>query len=494
MPVNTPHPEYAHRKPDWAKIRTFVEGARAVRCAGQTYLPKPTGWTDDEYNAYKLRAEVYGAVDRTIDGLDGAIFRKSPQVDIPEASQDIVDDITLSGQTLTEWIRGIVREILQPGRHGVLVEFTGTVVKAGDPQVRITGPDRPYVVNYTAEQIINWESEVIDGVTKLTMVILEETILIPSPSDPFVKLPEKRYRVLRLFDGKYQVELWTQEKAAGSAAPTGGMSTNGAPEVRYIKTGEIVPQRRGAPLDKIPFFFISPSGQQISPEKPPLLDIVDLCVLHYVTSADYAHGLHWVGLPTPWITGASDKDKISIGPSSAIILPDPNAKVGMLEFTGQGLSAVKERLEGLERKMAALGARILEEQKRNAESGDAIKLRQGGDASVLAGISDAVSRAAESIVARMLWWADGAGADEPEVTIALNMDFFAMAMEPQLLTALMQTWQAGGMTKETFVWNLKRGEFLPEDRTVDDEIAKLETETPPGMQTLPAAPAGGAKQ
>lgn len=488
MPVNTPHAEYQHRKPDWEKIRTFVEGARAVRKAGETYLPKPSGWKTEEYNAYKARAEVYGAVDRTIDGLDGAIFRKVPQVEAPASAEEITRDITLAGESLQVWLRTIVREVLTVGRVGALVEFASTAVPDG-ALARTSGPDRPYVVTYTAEQIINWESEVRDGVTTLTLVVLEETTMVQSSTDPFVKVPEKRYRVLRLVDGRYVVELWTEDKTLGTAVEA-GISASSAKEVRYAKTSEVTPQRRGAPLSQIPFFFASPTGQQACPSKPPLLDITDLCVLHYMVSADYAHGLHWVGLPTPWITGASEKDKIEIGPSAAIILPDPQAKVGMLEFTGTGLNAVKERLEGLERKMAALGARILEEQKKDAESGDALKIRQGGDASVLAGISDAISRAAESILARMLWWQEGAGDQEPDVTVALNMDFFAVSMDPQLLVALMQTWQAGAMSKETFVWNLKRGEFMPEDRTVEDEMAKLETETPPGMgDTTKQAPA-----
>jgi len=245
MPVQTPNAEYAYRKVDWAKIRTFVEGARAVRAAGETYLPKITGWTNDEYNAYRARAEVYGAVDRTIDGLDGAIFRKAPQIEIPESQTDLTDDVTLSGQTTNEWIRSLVREVLTVGRHGVLVEFSGAPDVIGhERKIKITTPDRPYVVSYTAEQIINWDSEVIDGVTKLTMVVLEETILEQSPADPFVKTPAKRYRVLRLVDDKYRVELWTAKKAAPDA---GGVTTSGAKEVTYVKTAEFSPVRRGEP-------------------------------------------------------------------------------------------------------------------------------------------------------------------------------------------------------------------------------------------------------
>jgi hypothetical protein len=486
MPVQTPHPDYAFRLPDWQKVRAFAEGARVVRAAGETYLPKPTGWSSDEYNAYRARAEVYGATDRTIDGLDGAIFRKPPKIEGLESAQDLVDDVTLAGNTLTEWLRDLVREILGPGRRGVLVEFSGS---PDDPATRGNGTQRPYLVNYAPEQIINWETANIGGKTTLTMVVLQETSLVPSPSDPFVRTYQTRFRVLRLVEGRYLIELWTPMSSPNPVQSSGiAGSAPKTEESVFEKTAEIVPTRRGVPLSDIPFFFIGPSGQSATPEKPPLLDVVDLCILHYMTSADYAHGLHWVGLPTPWATGVRDKERIGIGPTTMIVLEDPEAKLGMLEFTGTGLSAVRERLDGLEHKMAALGARILEEQKKQAESGEALKLRQSGEASVLAGISDAVSRAAEAIVRRMLWW-NGAD-DDPDITISLNMEFFGAAMDPQLLTALMQARQSGEISRETFLWNLQKGEMLPEDRTIEDEMAKIKTEAP----DLPArsAAAGGA--
>lgn len=471
MPVQTPHPSYTYYAPEWAKIRTFLAGARAVRARGEAYLPKTKGWTDEEYNAYKARAEVYGAADRTVDGLDGAIFRKAPRTDFQDPEK-LADNITLSDKSLIVFLRGVVREVIPIGRHGVLIEHTGREDGAGNPVAK-ANVDRPYIVPYVAEAIINWDTKVIEGETKLTLVVLRESISIESPSDPFVKVNQFRYRVLRLVDGKYVVEIWSEDTAAQSPVTPIGSSTPA--EKIYKKTQEFIPSRRGEPLDRIPFVFIGPSGQDPEPEKPPLLDIVDLCILHYMTSADYAHGLHWVALPTPYICGSNDKDKIGIGPTSAIVLDDPTAKVGMLEFTGTGLSAVKDRLEGLEAKIAALGARILEEQKKQAESGEALKLRQSGDASVLAGISDAVSRAAEAILKIVLWWSS-TDSKEQDVTIELNMDFFGQQMDPQTIVALMQAQQANLMSRETFVWNLKRGEMLPEDHSVEDELAKIGTD------------------
>lgn len=464
MPVQTPHADYAYRKPDWCKIRAFAEGARAVRKAGEEYLPKLTGQTDAEYQAYKARAEVYGAIDRTIDGLEGAIFLKAPKVEAPKSTEieAMLADIDLSGKTLIEWIRGQVREVLTVARAGVLIDFTPAGAKE----------QRPYLVTYSTERVINWETSVVQGVQQLTLVVLEEIVNLPVPTDPFVKTCVKQYRVLRLDDAKYHVQIW-RAKAEKSDD--------------FEMISDVMPARRGDPLDRIPFYFLGATGQSISPEKPPLTDVAELCHQHYMAAADYGHGLHWVGLPTPYVCGVREKDKLSIGPSTAIIIEDPTAKVGMLEFSGAGLSSLEKRLQDLERKMAILGARILEEQKRDAEAAETVKIRQGGDISTLGAISDAVSRAVEAVVTQLLWWS---GIDKPEVTVELNMDFQLVKLAPEELTALLQAWQAGGISKETFLFNLKRGQVLAEDRTIEDEMAKLETETPPGMNEDPAANGG----
>mgnify|MGYP001816812258 FL=1 len=66
--------------------------------------------------------------------------------------------------------------------------------------------------------------------------------------------------------------------------------------------------------------------------------------------------------------------------------------------------------------------------------------------------------------------------DSTTVEFNLNNDFLPARMSPQELTALMQAWQQGGISQDTFLHNLKRGEILPEDTSVEDEKDKLDFE------------------
>jgi hypothetical protein len=41
MPVDTEHPDYIARLPDWQDCRLFYNGEKVVKEAGQRFLPKP---------------------------------------------------------------------------------------------------------------------------------------------------------------------------------------------------------------------------------------------------------------------------------------------------------------------------------------------------------------------------------------------------------------------------------------------------------------------
>jgi hypothetical protein len=487
MPVNTPHPDFLHWKPDWKKIRDFLAGARAVKAAGEEYLPRLSGQKDGEFANYRLRAEVYGALDRTVDGLEGAVFRKDPDMDGVKPEDPIAADATLTGVSLIGLARDLTREVLTTGRHGVLVEMPASA-PAGESV-------RPYLVQFAAEKILNWATEFRNGKEVLTMVVLEEADPVTKADDPFVTLARKKYRVLRMVDNAYRVEIWTAKPnsaaAGGQALPESSNTIRPANPIpdEYVMTETIIPVKAGSPLNFIPFFFFSPSGGHVSPQKPPLLDVADLNHQHYLVSADYGHGLHYVGLPVLYAFGVDKNTEITLGPSAALVSENENASAGIIEFQGQGLGAYRERLQDLEKKMAALGARLLEEQKKEAEAAETVKLRQAGDESVLAAIAAAVGKQLAAAVSAALWWAAAcAGTDFPQVKIELNRDYVGRNIDPALLTALLQARQAGEITRETFIWNLHRGEMLKPGTSVEDEIERAKDDAPPMPE-----PAGGSQ-
>ena len=73
--------------------------------------------------------------------------------------------------------------------------------------------------------------------------------------------------------------------------------------------------------------------------------------------------LHWTALPTPYITGADEKDSPNtIGPTKMWSIDNDQAKVGMLEFTGQSAKAHQDFIDFLLHVMSVMGAQILKKE------------------------------------------------------------------------------------------------------------------------------------
>lgn len=452
MPVETTHADYNARSYQWRRCRDAFNGSDAIKASGQQYLPKLPSQSGDEYEAYKFRALWYGATFRTVSGLTGAVTRKDPKVTVPTVMDSHLKDITLTGTPFNVFVKDVINEVLMTGRYGILVDM------ADESRTDIKDTTRPYAVPFPAESIINWHTEVVNGVQTLTMVVLCEYVWqLSSPDDPYLYEMVKRYRVLYLdpLSGNYQVRIVIVKEG-------GNLIT------------ELVPTMRGTPLKHIPFCFIGCNGLSSYPEKPPLLDLVDVNISHYISSADLEHGRHYTALPTPWVAGFPKESKLSIGSSIAWVTPDPQGRAGMLEFTGQGLGALEKALESKERLMAVLGARMLEEQKSTVEASDTIMMRTAGERSTLQSTALIVGL---GLTQAMRWHAEWMGNKDAEnVNVELNSDFMSRPMDSTQLTSLVQAYQADTISYDTFYWNLQRGELARPDIDADEERTLVETQ------------------
>ncbi len=456
MPITTVHRQYSERACQWERCRHAFEGEDAVKAQKDKYLPKLGGQSDQDYTAYLLRSMWYGATDRTIKGLTGAVMRVEPKAEGPESLMTHLQDVTLTGQSLDAFSKCLVQEVLTTGRAGLLLDMSEV------PQPGAVA--RPYWCWYAAEQIVNWRVQSRNGLPTLTLVVLKEEEERPDGEDVFESDAECQYRVLKLGEGgNYTVEIWTQD-------PT-------KTKVEFTLTSTIVPLVKGQPIKYIPFVFVNALTLEAYPEKPPLLDLVNVNFSHYRSSADIEHGRHYTALPTPWITGATKETSLKIGSQTAWAIVNPEARVGMLEFTGQGLGALETALETKEKQMAVLGARMLEEQKAAAEASETLRIRNSGDQATLGGISKTCSAALTRLAKYHAEWI-GAKTELDEVAIKLNTDFFGGQMSAQELTSLMQSWQSGGISYETYYYNLERGGVTRPGVDAETERLLVEAQTP----------------
>jgi len=84
VPANSTHPDYDANLVGWLRSRDVIAGEDAVKTGGVKYLPRLDSQTDDEYLGYKSRACFFNATSRTCDGFLGLLFRRDPEVKLPD--------------------------------------------------------------------------------------------------------------------------------------------------------------------------------------------------------------------------------------------------------------------------------------------------------------------------------------------------------------------------------------------------------------------------
>ena len=462
MSVKTQHKEYIEMMDKWERCRAVACGQDAVHAGGPTFLPKLIDQTQPEYDSYKLRATFYNATWRTISGLQGMLFRKPAMAKMPVTVETLVKDVNMSGESLHMFAMEAVEECLVVGRYGIFVDYPMVDLQNTTAADALRLNLRPLLKGYEAESIINWKVGMVKNAAALTMLVLTEEVEVPDGE--FKTVCKTQYRVLDLAP---QVE--------------------GGPNVYRVrlfeidaKTGEDVlmstmyPVINGSNIDFIPFYFVGSDSVSWEVDEPPLIDLVDVNLSHYRTNADYEHGCHFTGLPTPIISGytaAVEGEKFYIGSTSAWVFPRPDAKASFLEFTGQGLTSLKDNLERKEKQMAILGARMLEGQQNKGQSENTTTLNLGGEQATLSSMSECVSIGIERALNTFALFA---GIKDAEVKYRLNKDFFPMPMTALTLTALVASWQNGAISYETLFANLQKGEVIDIDKTVKEELAKME--------------------
>lgn len=458
MPVNNKHYAYTQSKKRWDKCRDTIQGQDAIYAKGEVYLPRLDEQEDKQYEAFKMRARFLNAMQRTVEGLTGLVMRKDPLV-----SGEFEDIEFNSSDTFStdQYLTMVLEEILSVGRGGTFIDMPEvpeglTVAQAEEMGIR------PLWSFYQAEDILNWRKNEEDS---YTLVVLREYVS-KDTDDEFSTDQVEQYRVLDidLETGFYRQRVFDQANSAVE--------------------DPIFPMMNGVNMTSIPFI-------EHGTFKPPLMDVADNNLHHYRLQADLNHGLHFVALPTPWITGVDSADApTTIGPQKLWVFENENAKVGLLEFEGQGLEGIAKEIVKIEKNMAQLGARMLSDLSAKDETATAAEIRTSAETSALSKIVAGLNEDFERVGEITLEWATGSTEDE-DSEISYNTDLLPRSLDAQALIALVQTWQAGGITIETMVENLQQGEIVAADVTTADYVEELMNQLPtnrPGID----APNDGA--
>lgn len=478
----------------WEKCRDVCSGEDAMHEAGDKYLPRLKDQDAASYLRYVKRTPFYNASWRTIAGLTGMIFRKPPKVEAPEefvgkpsdkdtgtaAVPGKFDDVDGLGLPLQLFMQKVTEETLKQNRVGVLVDYPPApdgITEADAQRLNL----KPTMQIYDTFSIINWKTARINNETVLVLVVLKETEWVVKDEYEFTQ--EDRWRVLDLVnlpatvgDNTPATPVYRQRLFRLDVVTKAGGGKKGISTSTFTQIGaDIIPKMNGKPMAYIPFKIIQTDDSSFEVDEPPLIDLINMNVSHYQTSASLEHGCHFTALPTLVLTGwkkENPNDKVYLGSEAALVTSNPEAKATFCEFSGQGLGALEKNLDRKEKQMAVLGARMLEPQIRGVESAEVASIHRVGEQSMLSSVSMAISLNMTKVVK---WFVEWGGGDPLQVKIQMNKDFYPVPMTPQMLLALISGWQQGvpGLSDQGLFEQLKAGEIVAEDVDLEDEQERI---------------------
>lgn len=470
-------PNVEHRLPEsesmlakWQMIADCIAGQEAIKKAGVKYLPAPnpedtTPANVLRYQDYVTRALFFNVVANTLSGLVGQVFNTDPVSEYPPELEPLWYDADGRGVTLIQQAKKALSTTLAAGFCGILVDYpVGLVDDAGKPvpfsrQDVLDGLARPTLQYYGPVDIINWRLESKGAISQLSLLVLMEDYIIRD--DGFEIQRGREYRVLRMIDGKYQVELWrrTDEKQEGPFS---------------MHSISIPTDANGQPFTSIPFFFIGAQNNDSQIDKPPMYDLACINIAHYRNSADYEDSVYMVGQPTPFFAGLTQswvdnvlKEKIQLGSRGAVPLP-AGGTAGMIQAGPNTM--VKEAMESKERQMVSIGAQLVEDKQVQRTLGEA-KMENTVVVSTLSSCARNVSQAFENALIAAAMFAVGT-VDKAKLIFKLSTDFAIAKMSPEERKTLLAEWQGGILSFSEAREQLRQSGVA----TLDDDKAKAEIE------------------
>lgn len=429
MPINTKYNGYDLAVKKSTRVRDFGEGEFAVKPKGDVYLPVLGGQTKADYDAYLTRGFIIPAVQPTSLAICGAIMRKHPVFEPTGAIDYLSEDFDGHDNSVTKFVESMIKELLYAGSAGYLVEYS----------------DKAVVKQYTKESIVN--------VSKDYVVLMQEYQELDK-KDKFVQHTKTEYLELTYDeDGNYIQNLWRQDNSK-----------------EYVIVESVMPTNRGESLKEIPFVF----SDELSAD-PILLHLANVNLDQYRMSTDHRHGLHWTALPTMFLFGdlrddEGNKKQIKVGAGSANHIDDGDARVELLEFSGAGIGSLKAAIDDNVKTMASIGAKMLTDGSGGVRSAETSRIEASSETATLSTIANTIDSTMAEILEILAVWM---GAPVPE--FAINRDFIDTNLDPQSLLAYLQVFQSGGMSLDSFLSLLVKGELLPKNISAEDEADRIET-------------------
>lgn len=300
---NPSTPSLAHDalREDWAMIRAIRAGAKAVKKAGETYLPKFPSEDKDEYERRKKSAPWRPEFEDSLRALSSKPFAKEVTLSgtpSPEMTA-IAEDVDGQGNNLHNFAKEVFEGGVALGAHGILVDYPPVEGARTRADERAAGA-RPYWVSICADDILSIRTEQRGGRRIVSYLRVREMAV---EVDGFAETAVQKIR--EIMPGAWRV--WREAKDAA-----GGVMW--AIEAEGVMT-----------LGEVPFVFFATNerkGDQYV--LPPLIDLAVMQIELYRALSTKEQAYTMLGAPMLSANGMAAPDDgtaIQTGPNRVLFAP-----------------------------------------------------------------------------------------------------------------------------------------------------------------------------
>lgn len=446
---------YRIMTPRWDKMRSLLGGTEAMRLAGKTYLPQHAAEKENAYNERLARATLYNVTELTLESWVGRPFSEPIRnsEDMPEQIAMLTEDIDMQGNDLTVFARTWFRDGLAKAFSHVMIDMPRKQPKP-DGMPRTLADDRaenlrPYWVHIPPENLIFAHSEVVNGVEKLTHVRIMET---DSVRIGFTETFVRRIRVLE----PGIVRIYEEQDVRGRKKKEWVLVEEFATDINFV-----------------PIVTFYANREDFMLGKSPLSDLADLNISHWQGSSDQTSILTVARFPMLALSGGVDeKGTLEVGPRKWLWTPDAQGKFYYVEHSGKAIGAGRQDLLDLQEQMAEYGAEFLKKR----PGGATATARALDSAEATSPLQDVTRRFIDSVNLALSYTAEWLKMDSGG-TVEMVTEFGPETVESADLDALKAARATRDISRETYLFELKRRGVLDEDFDADEDQHELEEET-----------------
>lgn len=481
--VDSTSSDYEESRAYWEMVRTMMRGTRAMRKAGQKYLPKFESETLPQYRQRVGNAKYTNIFSDIVKNLADRPFAKEPAIKAVPAIEPLLENIDGQNNHVSIFMAEWFKEAITTGIEWCLVDYatanpwttdaSGVERRKSVAEERQEGA-RPYCLLVKPEDLIAVYSGMISGQEKIVHARIREIFKV---RDEWNEVTVERIRVLNrqpILDANENIvgyedatyQIWERkDNQAWGIIQEGDI---------FIKEIALVPLIIGT----------RETGWLITAD---MTDCADLQLEYY----EQENGLKNVKTLTAYpMLSASGVDpeidpktkrpvQVPVGPRAILYggSPKPGSTVGgdwkWIEFAGTSVNFLKEDLKELAKEIRELGRQPLTASSSNITKETSAFASAKGK-SAIRRWAGSLKDAMENVLMYMAMWESVVA--EPEVT--LNLDDIDEADGDTGMSTVDVMYEKQVISKKTYREEAMRRNILSDNFDPDKEDEQIESEVP----------------